>query len=57
MAQTRGQGGTERIQEVRLAQSLELQALINRFEGKGTITKGEVVDEMKRLRDKPAKAK
>lgn len=43
------QGGTT-LEEVMVAQALELEALINLLERKGVLSKAEVLEEMKRLR-------
>ena len=45
------------VEEVVLAQVLELEALMNVLERKGLLTKAEVLEEMKRLRASTPKAK
>jgi hypothetical protein len=45
------------VEEVVLGQALELEALMNVLEKKGVLSKGEILEEMKRLRQSAPKAK
>ena len=45
------------LEEVVLAQSFELEALLNVLERKGVIARAEVLEEIKRLRAKQARGK
>ncbi len=53
------QGGRQAVplEEVVLAQAFELEALLNVLERRGFITKGAVLEEIKRLRAQEPKAK
>ncbi len=53
------QGGRQSVplEEVVLAQAFELEALMNVLERKGLITKGAVLEEIKRLRARTPEAK
>jgi len=57
MAKEIGRQGLTTVEEVVLAQTLELEALVNVLERKGVLSKTEIVEEMKRLREKTPKAK
>ncbi len=57
MAKEIGRQGLTTVEEVVLAQTLELEALMNVLERKGLLSKTEIVQEMKRLREKTPKAK
>ena len=57
MAKGYGRQGLTTLDEVVLAQALELEALLNVLERKGILSKAEVLEEMKRLRESPPKAK
>jgi hypothetical protein len=57
MAKEIGRQGLTTVEEVVLAQTLELEALMNVLERKGVLSKTEIVEEMKRLREKTPKAK
>jgi hypothetical protein len=57
MAKEIGRQGLTTVEEVVLAQALELEALMNLLERKGVIRKTEILEEMKRLREKTPKAK
>jgi hypothetical protein len=54
-----GRQGAVRLEEVVMAQALELEALMDVLEKKGVLRKAEVLEEMKlkRLRDTAPKAK
>ncbi len=52
-----GRQGVTTLEEVMMAQALELEALLNVLERKGLLTKAEVVEEMKRLRANDPKIK
>ncbi len=45
------------LEEVVLAQAFELEALMNVLERKGIVAKAAVLEEIKRLREKAAKAR
>jgi hypothetical protein len=45
------------LEEVVLAQAFQLEALLNVLERKGVIKKAEVLEEIKQLREKSAKAR
>ena len=53
-----GKGGqpTVPLENVVLAQAYELEALLNVLDRKGFLTKAEVWDEVKRLRERASKA-
>jgi hypothetical protein len=53
------QGGRQAVplEEVVLAQAFELEALMNVLERKGLITKGAVLEEIKRLRARTPEAR
>ncbi|MGE5850057.1 MAG: hypothetical protein ACM362_08020 [Candidatus Methylomirabilota bacterium] len=53
------QGGRQAVplEEVVMAQAFELEALVNVLERRGLITKGAVLDEIKRLRAQAPEAK
>lgn len=57
MAKRIGRQGLTSVEEVVLAQALELEALMNLLEKKGVLSKAEVLEEMKRLRASAPKAK
>lgn len=57
MAKRIGRQGLASVEEVVLAQALELEAMMNVLERKGVLSKAEVLDEMKRLRASDPKAK
>jgi hypothetical protein len=57
MAKKIGRQGLASVEEVVLAQALELEAMMNVLERKGVLSKAEVLDEMKRLRASDPKAK
>ncbi|MFI5339937.1 MAG: hypothetical protein ACHQ7N_08880 [Candidatus Methylomirabilales bacterium] len=57
MAKEIDRQGLTTVEEVVLAQTLELEALMNVLERKGVLSKTEIVQEMKRLREKTPKAK
>jgi hypothetical protein len=56
MAQEMSGGDVVNLQEMVLAQMFEGEALLNVLERKGGIRKVEVLEEVKRLREKAAKA-
>ncbi len=49
--------GTATLEELVMAQALEIEALMNILERKGFISKSAVLEEMKRLRELAKKAK
>ena len=49
--------GTATLENVVMAQALEIEALMNILERKGFISKSAVLEEMKRLRELAKKAK
>ncbi len=57
MAKASGRKGAVPLEEVVLAQAYELEALMNVLERKGLITKGAVLEEIKRLRAGTPEAK
>jgi len=57
MAKGIGRQGLTTVEEVVLGQALELEALMNVLEKKGVLSKTEVLEEMKRLRQSAPKAK
>lgn len=57
MAKGIGRQGAATLEEVLMAQALELEAMMNVLERKGLLRKAEVLDEMKRLRASDPKAK
>jgi hypothetical protein len=57
MAKGIGRQGLTTVEEVVLGQALELEALMNVLERKGLLSKTEVLEEMKRLRQSAPKAK
>ena len=50
MAKRTDRPGQTSVEEVLLGQALELEALLNVLERKGILNRGEIVEEMKRLR-------
>jgi hypothetical protein len=56
MAKEIGRQGLTTVEEVVLAQALELEALMNVLEKKGVLSKREILEEMKRLRASKPKA-
>jgi len=56
MTKARGRH-TVPLEEVVLAQSFQMEALLNVLEQKGVIRKAEVLEEIKRLRAKSVKAR
>ena len=50
MAKRTDRQGQTSVEEVLLGQALELEALLNVLERKGILNRGEIVEEMKRLR-------
>jgi hypothetical protein len=57
MARGIGRQGVATLEEVVMAQALELEALMNALERKGVLSKAEILEEMKRLRESAPKAK
>jgi hypothetical protein len=57
MARGIGRQGVATLEEVVMAQALELEALMNALERKGVLSKAEILEEMKRLRESTPKAK
>jgi len=57
MARGIGRQGVATLEEVIMAQALELEALMNALERKGVLSKAEILEEMKRLRESTPKAK
>jgi hypothetical protein len=57
MARGIGRQGVATPEEVVMAQALELEALMNALERKGVLSKAEILEEMKRLRESAPKAK
>jgi hypothetical protein len=57
MAKGSGRQGIATLEEVVMAQGLELEALMNALERKGVLSKAEILEEMKRLRESAPKAK
>jgi len=57
MARGTGRQDMTTLEEVVLGQTLELEALMNVLEKKGVLSKGEILEEMKRLRQSAPKAK
>lgn len=57
MAKGIGRQDMTTLEEVVLGQALELEALMNVLEKKGVLSKAEVLEEMKRLRQSAPKAK
>jgi hypothetical protein len=57
MAKGIGRQDMTTVEEVVLGQALELEALMNVLEKKGVLSKAEVLEEMKRLRQSAPKAK
>lgn len=57
MARGTGRQDMTTLEEVVLGQALELEALMNVLEKKGVLSKAEVLEEMKRLRQSAPKAK
>jgi hypothetical protein len=57
MARGTGRQDMTTVEEVVLGQALELEALMNVLEKKGVLSKAEVLEEMKRLRQSAPKAK
>jgi hypothetical protein len=57
MAKEIDRQGLTTVEEVVLAQTLELEALMNVLDRKCVLSKTEIVQEMKRLREKTPKAK
>jgi hypothetical protein len=57
MAKVLGGRQTVPLEEVVLAQAFQLEALLNLLEHKGVVRKAEVLEEMKRLREKTGKAR
>lgn len=57
MAKGIGRQDMTTLEEVVLGQALELEALMNVLEKKGLLSKAEVLEEMKRLRQSAPKAK
>jgi hypothetical protein len=51
MAKGIGRQGIATLEEVVMAQGLELEALMNALERKGVLSKAEILEEMKRLRE------
>ncbi len=53
------QGGRQAVplEEVVLAQAFELEALMNVLERRGVITRGAVLEEIKRLKERTPKAR
>ncbi len=56
MAETLEPNDSVTIEEMVIAQMFEQEALINLLDRKGLITKAEFLDEVKRLKEKAAKA-
>ena len=56
MAKGIGRQGLATLEEVVMAQALELEALMNALERKGVLSKAEILEEMKRLRESKPKA-
>jgi hypothetical protein len=56
MSKARGRQ-TVPLEEVVLAQSFQLEALLNVLDSKGVIRKAEVLEEIKRLRETSVKAR
>jgi len=56
MAKEIGRQGLTTVEEVVMAQVLELEALMNLLERKGVLRKTEILEEMKRLRASKPKA-
>jgi hypothetical protein len=57
MTKARGSRQTVPLEEVVLAQAFQLEALTNVLEQKGIIRKAEVLEEIKRLREKTPPAR
>ena len=57
MARGIGRQVVATLEEVAMAQALELEALMNVLERKGILSKAEILEEMKRLRESTPKAK
>ncbi len=57
MGKVAGRKDAVPLEEVVLAQAYELEALMNVLERKGLITKGAVLEEIKRLRAQAPKAR
>ncbi len=57
MAKVQGGRQVVPLDEVVLAQAFELEALMNVLERKGIVAKAAVLEEIKRLREKAAKAR
>lgn len=57
MAKRIGRQGLTSVEEVVLAQALELEALMNVLERRGVLSKAEVLEEMRRLRASDPEAK
>ena len=57
MAKVMAGKSTVRLEEVVLAQSFELEALMNVLERKGVVAKPEVLNEIKRLRERTRTAR
>ncbi len=56
MAETRGADEVVTLEDMVIAQMFEQEALLNLLDQKGVLKKAEVLEEVKRLRDKAAKA-
>lgn len=56
MAKGIGRQGLATLEEVVMAQAIELEALMNALERKGVLSKAEILEEMKRLRESKPKA-
>ncbi len=57
MAKATGRKETVPLEEVVLAQAFELEALMNVLERRGLVPRAEVLEEIKRFREKAAKAR
>ena len=57
MARGIGRQGVTTLEEVIMAQALEMEALLNVLEKKGVLNKAEVLEEMTRLRASDPKVK
>ncbi len=57
MAKATGQKDAVPLEEVVLAQAFEFEALLNVLERRGVLTRGEVLEEIKRLKERTPKAR
>ncbi len=57
MAKAMGAKATVKLEDLVLARTFEMAALVNVLERKGLVTQAEVLDEIRRLRARTAKAR